>query len=69
MLILPESPRFLLHKSRTVEAYHVWKRIRGTETFDSRAEFFVMKLTADAEEEEMKAKRAATKFVWLDFVT
>ncbi|KAF2765377.1 MFS general substrate transporter [Teratosphaeria nubilosa] len=68
MLILPESPRFLLHKGKQVQAYQVWKYIRGIDTFEAKAEFYVMVRIAETEEREMKAKRAVTKFVWLDFV-
>lgn len=69
MLLLPESPRYLMHKSRLVDAYGTWKRIRGIESFDSKAEFYLMKITADAEEKELQAKRATVKFIWMDFIT
>ncbi|KAJ5610758.1 hypothetical protein N7510_007477 [Penicillium lagena] len=69
MLLLTESPRFLMHQSRLFDAYRVWKRIRGVESFDSQAEFYLMKLTADAEERELRAKRATVKFIWFDFIT
>jgi hypothetical protein len=69
MLLLTESPRYLLHRSRLLDAYRVWKRIRGVESFDSQAEFYLMKVTADAEEHELRAKRATVKFVWFDFIT
>jgi MFS family permease len=29
IMFMPESPRFLMHKGRTAEAWHVWKQIRG----------------------------------------
>jgi hypothetical protein len=57
-----------MHQSRVLDAYRVWKRIRG-ESFDAQAEFFLIKITADAEEGELRAKRATTKFVWMDFIT
>jgi hypothetical protein len=69
MLLLTESPRYLMHRSRVLDAYRVWKRIRGVESFDSQAEFYLIKVTADAEERELRAKRAAVKFIWLDFIT
>src|SRR5689334_22192209 len=40
MFFLPESPRFLMHKGRVLDAYKVWKRIRGVETREARDEFF-----------------------------
>lgn len=69
MVLLTESPRYLMHKSRLLDAYHVWKRIRGVESFESQAEFYLIKVTADAEEHELREKRAALKFVWMDFIT
>jgi MFS family permease len=29
IMFMPESPRFLMHKGKTTEAWHVWKQIRG----------------------------------------
>ncbi|KFY53485.1 hypothetical protein V496_07545 [Pseudogymnoascus sp. VKM F-4515 (FW-2607)] len=69
MLFLTESPRFLMHKGRTLEAYRVWKRIRGLASFESKVEFFVMKRTVDDEDREFKAKASAVRFVWMDFIT
>ncbi|KFX89388.1 hypothetical protein O988_08646 [Pseudogymnoascus sp. VKM F-3808] len=69
MLFLTESPRFLMYKGRTLEAYRVWKRIRGIASFESKAEFFVMKRTVDDEDREFKAKPSAARFVWMDFIT
>jgi hypothetical protein len=69
MLFMPESPRFLLHKSRLADAYRVWQRIRPAAEFESKKEFYVMKMIADAEENELKAKQSAVRFVWMDFVT
>ncbi|KAG9580991.1 putative sugar transporter, partial [Aureobasidium melanogenum] len=31
MLYMPESPRYLMHKGKPVDAFKVWKRIRGIE--------------------------------------
>ncbi|RAL58322.1 hypothetical protein DID88_006434 [Monilinia fructigena] len=40
ILFMPESPRFLMHKGRTADAWGVWKRIRGTdETARARKRF------------------------------
>jgi len=69
MLFLPESPRFLMHKGKTVEAYKVWKRIRGVESRESREEFFVMKVSVEEEESEVAAGAGDRRFPWLDFFT
>jgi MFS family permease len=66
MLFMPESPRYLMHKGRTVEAYGVWKRIRGFDAYESKEEFLGMRQAVVAENEE----RANTKkWAWLDFFT
>lgn len=46
---MPESPRYLLHKGRTLDAYKVFKRIRGTRSIEAREEFFVMKISTEEE--------------------
>ena len=67
MFFMPESPRFLMHKGRTLEAFNVWKRIRGTSLPENREEFFVMK---HAVLEELNNKESRTgSFAWLDFFT
>ncbi|KAF2149611.1 MFS general substrate transporter [Myriangium duriaei CBS 260.36] len=68
MLFMPESPRFLMHKGRPVDAYRVWKRIRGVESLDSREEFFVMKVSTEEEEAVVAAGRTS-KYPWVDFFT
>ncbi|GAB7352580.1 hypothetical protein MBLNU459_g2964t1 [Dothideomycetes sp. NU459] len=68
MLYMPESPRYLMHKGRTVEAFKVWKRIRGVSTLDSREEFFVMKVSTEEEEAVVAAGRTS-KYPWVDFIT
>ncbi|KAF4549946.1 Sugar (and other) transporter-like protein 68 [Elsinoe fawcettii] len=68
MLVLPESPRYLMHKGRPVEAYQVWKRIRGVESLDSREEFFVMKNTTEEEQAVVAAGRQR-RFPWMDLFT
>ena len=66
MFFMPESPRFLMHKGRTLEAFNVWKRIRGTELQENREEFFVMKHSVL---EELESTETRKRFVWLDFFT
>jgi MFS family permease len=43
MIFLPESPRYLMHKGKELEAYEVWKKIRGFNTLESKVEFLGMK--------------------------
>ncbi|KAL9080548.1 MAG: hypothetical protein Q9157_000690 [Trypethelium eluteriae] len=70
MLFMPESPRFLMHKGRTLDAFRVWRRIRGTASLESREEFFVMKVSTEEEEREVIEGRATRgKFAWTDFFT
>lgn len=67
MFFMPESPRFLMHKGRTLEAFNVWKRIRGTELQENREEFFVMKHSVINELESKETRSGG--FAWLDFIT
>jgi hypothetical protein len=67
MLFMPESPRFLMHKGKTLEAYKVWRRIRGVDTLESKEEFFVMKASVEEEEGEV-ASKASGPFPWMDFI-
>lgn len=67
MLYMPESPRYLMHKGRPVDAFRVWKRIRGVSSLDSREEFFVMKVSTEEEEEEVRRGRSS-KYPWMDFI-
>jgi len=69
MLFMPESPRFLMHKGRTLDAFRVWRRIRGTRELESREEFFVMKVSTEEEEAEVAAGAGSRRFPWLDFFT
>lgn len=57
-----------MHKGRTVDAYKVWKRIRGIDTLDAREEFFVMKVSTEEEEAEV-ARGRTSKYPWMDFIT
>jgi hypothetical protein len=69
MLFLPESPRYLIHKGRMLDAYKVWRRIRGIESAESREEFYVM--TAGVREEQTAVQEGAKnkRFPWMDFFT
>ncbi|KAK5115095.1 hypothetical protein LTR62_001792 [Meristemomyces frigidus] len=69
MLFMPESPRFLMHKGRPLDAYKVWKRIRGVRDMESREEFFVMKVSTEEEEAEVAAGAGSRRFPWMDFFT
>lgn len=69
MLFLPESPRFLMHKGKTLEAYKVWKRIRGIENPEAREEFFVMKVSVQHEQTVVAESATNKRFPWMDFFT
>jgi hypothetical protein len=49
MLFLPESPRFLMHKGREIEAYEVWKKIRGFNDLEAKDEFLGVRQAVTAE--------------------
>lgn len=65
MLFLPESPRFLMHKGREIEAYAVWKKIRGFVEHEAKDEFLGMRQAVTAE----RAEQATSKYAWMDFFT
>lgn len=67
IIFMPESPRFLMHKGRTTEAWHVWKQIRGQDA-DAKKEFYVMKYSV-AEEVAAKEEGVNKRFPWMDFFT
>ncbi|KAI4844261.1 putative sugar transporter [Aureobasidium sp. EXF-8845] len=69
MLYMPESPRFLMHKGKPVDAFKVWKRIRGIESLESREEFYVMKMTQEQEDLEVANGRGSAKYPWMDLFT
>ncbi|KAF4956145.1 hypothetical protein FSARC_11675 [Fusarium sarcochroum] len=69
MLFLPESPRFLIHQKRHLDAYKVWKRIRGIEDRESREEFYVMSASVIQEENQVTEGAKNTRFPWMDFFT
>ncbi|KAL3711040.1 hypothetical protein TMatcc_004837 [Talaromyces marneffei ATCC 18224] len=66
MFFLPESPRYLMFKGREQEAYTVWKKIRGFDTYESKAEFLGMRETCHIENEEHSNTK---KYPWMDFFT
>lgn len=69
MLFLPESPRYLIHAGKPLEAYKVWKRIRGIDTAESREEFYSMTAAVLEEETLVQEQAQNRRFPWLDFFT
>lgn len=69
MLFLPESPRFLMHKGKVVEAFRVWKRIRGVRDREAKEEFFIMKVSVLHEQQVVSGSAVNRRFPWLDFFT
>lgn len=69
MLFMPESPRYLMHKGRPLDAYKVWKRIRGVRDIEAREEFYLMKIGTEQEAAEVAAGTGSRRFPWLDFIT
>lgn len=69
MLFLPESPRFLVHKKKPLEAYRFWKRIRDVSSAEAKAEFFVMRQVVEQENHSIESRKTTSRFVWLDFFT
>lgn len=69
MLFLPESPRFLMHKGKVLEAYKVWKRIRGITSPEAKEEFFVMKVGVQHEQTVVSESARNKRFPWMDFFT
>lgn len=69
MLFLPESPRYLMLKGRTLDAYKVWKRIRGVEMAEAKEEFFVMKASVQHEQTVVSESARNKKYPWMDLIT
>ena len=69
MLFLPESPRYLVHAGRQLDAYKVWKRIRGIASAESREEFYSMTAAVQEEETLVNEQAQNRRFPWLDFFT
>lgn len=66
MFFMPESPRYLMFKGREHEAYSVWKKIRGFDSYESKAEFLGMRETCKIEHEE---QAQTGNYPWVDFFT
>ncbi|QKX57101.1 uncharacterized protein TRUGW13939_04209 [Talaromyces rugulosus] len=66
MFFLPESPRYLMLKNRELEAFVVWKKIRGFDSYESKAEFLGMKETVSVEND---GQGSTNKYPWMDFFT
>ncbi|KAI9817889.1 MAG: hypothetical protein M1827_001008 [Pycnora praestabilis] len=66
ILFMPESPRYLMHSGKTVKAWAVWKRIRGTQP-EAKEEFFIMKHSVESESADVNSRSGT--FAWLDFFT
>lgn len=56
-----------MHKGKPLEAYEIWKRIRGIDTLEARTEFYVMTQTVQQEVRDTEARKATGRPVWLDF--
>jgi len=69
MLFLPESPRLLMHQGKVLEAYKVWKRIRGIERQEAREEFFIMRASVAHEDNAVAEGASNKRFPWMDFFT
>ncbi|KAJ6781418.1 hypothetical protein PWT90_02256 [Aphanocladium album] len=69
MLFLPESPRFLMHKGKRLEAFKVWKRIRGVSDAESKEEFYIMACSVQEEETEVQEGAKNKNYPWMDFFT
>jgi hypothetical protein len=68
MLFLPESPRYLMHNGKSIEAYEIWKRIRGIESAEARSEFYIMAQTIKEEFRQAEVRKAIGRPVWMDFI-
>jgi hypothetical protein len=52
-----------MHKERELEAYTVWRKIRGFQKLEDKQEFFLMRHLVEQEEEEEKGKHAYAWYV------
>lgn len=69
MLFLPESPRYLMHKGKALDAFKVWKRIRGVGSSESKEEFFIMAIAVRSEATEVTEVAQNRRYPWMDFFT
>lgn len=69
MLFLPESPRYLMHKGRTLAAFKVWKRIRGVESRESRDELLAMASAVRHEDAALREGAQNKRYPWMDLLT
>lgn len=69
MLFLPESPRYLMHKGKKLEAFKVWKRIRGVAGAESKEEFYIMASSVQEEETVVQEGAKNKNYPWMDFLT
>ncbi|KAM3439843.1 hypothetical protein NHJ13734_003505 [Beauveria thailandica] len=69
MLFLPESPRFLMHKNKRLDAFKVWKRIRGVANAESKEEFYIMASSVQEEDTAVQEGAKNKNYPWMDFFT
>ncbi|OAA70690.1 plastidic glucose transporter 4 [Cordyceps fumosorosea ARSEF 2679] len=69
MLFLPESPRYLMHKGKKLEAFKVWKRIRGLADAESKEEFYIMACSVQEEVVAVQEGAKNKNYPWMDFFT
>ncbi|OAR02944.1 hypothetical protein LLEC1_04956 [Akanthomyces lecanii] len=69
MLFLPESPRFLMHKNKRLDAFKVWKRIRGVNDAESKEEFYIMASAVQEEDIAVQEGAKNKNYPWMDFFT
>lgn len=58
-----------MHKGKTLDAYKVWKRIRGIESPESREEYFVMAVAVQQEDIQVNEGAQNRRYPWMDFFT
>ncbi|KAF2258964.1 hypothetical protein CC78DRAFT_586484 [Lojkania enalia] len=70
ILLMPESARSVVHKGKhlEIEAFKVWKRIRGIRAHEPHEEFFLMKISTEKAEAEVISDRPSA-YLWMDFLT
>lgn len=58
-----------MHKGKVLDAFKVWKRIRGVDTSESREEFYVMAVAVRQESSTVTEAAENRRFPWMDFFT